>query len=74
MDPNIISGIIVAIGTILGAIIGALLARSDFLDKLFRGNKFTSLKSKWESTWVDLYDRTKTNHHENFIITRQKGS
>lgn len=44
MDPNVISGIIVAIGTILGAIIGAVLARSDFLNKLSAEINLRALK------------------------------
>jgi hypothetical protein len=74
MDSDVLAAIIGAVATVVGAAIGALLGRSDFLDKLFRGSKFTSITGKWESTWVDLNEAGKTSHRENFVITRQRGS
>ncbi|MBI5779156.1 MAG: hypothetical protein HZA49_06840 [Planctomycetes bacterium] len=73
MNTDILTALIGAGGTIIGAIIGALLARTDFFDRLFKGSKFLSLVGKWKSTWED-YNYPNNAYKELLVIERQKGS
>jgi hypothetical protein len=74
IDSSVLAALIIGVCTVIGAIIGALLARSDFLEKLFRGSKIYPLVGKWESTWEDIDDPNKVLQKELLVIERQRGS
>ena len=63
-----------AVATILGAVVGAVLARYDILDKLRPGTRITNLVGTWEGRWKDLDDPEQSEHREIFNVTRQRGS
>lgn len=74
MDPTILSGIIAAVGTVIGAVLGTILARSEVIDDLFRRNKFLNVRGKWQSSWKELSNESSNPSKELLVIERQKGS
>jgi hypothetical protein len=75
MDSTVLSGIIGAVGTVIGALLGALLARSEFLDNIFRSDKIIGIAGKWESRWKDTDDTNESAwSKETVFVEKQKGS
>jgi hypothetical protein len=74
METEVVVGLIGAIGSVIAAVAGALLGRSDFFDRVRQGSKFWSLRGKWDSTWQDIADETQHTWQELLVVERQKGS
>jgi len=74
MEPAIVSAIITGATTVFGAIVGAVLGRSEVADNLFRRDKFLRIVGKWESTWKEIGNESSTLAKELLVIERQKGS
>ena len=70
MDSSIIVGIIGAAATIVGALIG----RSDIIDKVFRRSSIPRLTGRWESSWSENVGDHLTAFKKIITITKQKGS
>ena len=73
MDPEIVAGILGVGGSIVGAVIGGFIGRSDLPDKLKQGSEFWSLRGEWDSTWEDIENPGKVRH-ELLVVDRQKGA
>jgi hypothetical protein len=68
MEPIIVSGLIGATGTIVGALIGRL----GIVDRLLTAGRIPRLtKTRWESTWQENDGSTQK---EIFNFTRQRGT
>lgn len=74
MESDLAGPVILAISTILGAVIGAVLSRYPVFDRLLMGSKWIRIAGKWDSTWIDLDDTTNTEQRELLEIKDQKGS
>jgi hypothetical protein len=74
MEPSVITAIITAGGTIIGAGIGAIISRSDFINNIFLKNKKHNLGKKLESTWTEKIDGSNMTYHEIFEIEKESGT
>lgn len=73
-DSNILAAIIVGGCTIVGAIVGAFLAKYPFMTRVFRASGMWSLIGEWDGLWVDLDDKKKREYRERLVITKQRKS
>lgn len=75
MTPVITAAIIGGICTIIAAVVGAMIGKSDFLDRLLRKKSMpTFVGSRWESKWVDTKDGKTRERKEYFDFTKQRGN
>jgi len=71
VDPTVVAAIIGASGVVVAAVVGALLGRSGFIDKLFGVGRSLRLLGQWDSRW---HSNRTGDHREMLFISRQRGA
>ena len=75
MDDHVTAAVIGASGAILAALIGAVVGRSEFWERVFAKSRFPRLAgTRWESTWVESINGNEMQRKEIFEFTSQKRS
>jgi hypothetical protein len=72
MESTITTAIITAGGTIIGAAIGAILSKSDFVNNIFAKKNKRKLGKKLESTWIETISGADKTYSEIFYIKKER--